>query len=41
MSRLTTTMLVWLLWIAVASVSLFLASRPAAAARREPSAATS
>jgi hypothetical protein len=35
------TMLVWLLWIAVASVSLFLASRPAAAARREPSAATS
>jgi hypothetical protein len=35
------TMLVWLLWIAVASVSLFLASRPAAAARREPSAVTS
>ncbi len=33
------TMLVWLLWIAVASVSLFLASRPAGAARREPSAA--
>ena len=35
------TMLLWLLWIAVASVSLFLASRPAGAARREPSAATS
>jgi hypothetical protein len=35
------TMLLWLLWIAVASVMLFLASRPAAAARREPSAATS
>jgi hypothetical protein len=35
------TMLLWLLWIAVASVTLFLASRPAAAARREPSAATS
>jgi hypothetical protein len=34
------TMLVWLLWIAVASVSLFLASRPEAAERREPSAAT-
>jgi hypothetical protein len=35
------TMLLWLLWIAVASVSLFLASRPAGAQRREPSAATS
>jgi len=35
------TMLVWLLWIAVASVTLFLASRPARAERREPSAATS
>ena len=35
------TMLLWLLWIAVASVSLFLASRPARAPRREPSAATS
>jgi hypothetical protein len=36
------TMLFWLLWVAVASVSLFLASRrPAAATRREPSAATS
>jgi hypothetical protein len=35
------TMLLWLLWVAVASVSLFLASRPAAAERREPSAATS
>jgi hypothetical protein len=35
------TMLFWLLWVAVASVSLFLASRPAAAAGREPSAATS
>ena len=35
------TMLVWLLWVAVASISLFLASRPEAAARREPSAATS
>ena len=34
-------MLVWLLWIAVASVSLYLAGRPAAAASREPSAATS
>jgi hypothetical protein len=34
------TMLLWLLWIAVASVLLFLASRPAAAARREPSTAT-
>src|SRR5690348_10249698 len=36
------TMLFWLLWVAVASISLFLASRrPAAATRREPSAATS
>ena len=35
------TMLVWLLWVAVASVSLFLSARPAAATRREPSAATS
>ena len=35
------TMLLWLLWVAVASVTLFLASRPAAAGRREPSAATS
>ena len=35
------TMLVWLLWVAVASVVLFLQSRPEAAARREPSAATS
>jgi hypothetical protein len=35
------TMLLWLLWIAVASVSLFLASRPAGAAQGEPSAATS
>jgi hypothetical protein len=35
------TMLLWLLWVAVASVSLFLASRPAAEGRREPSAATS
>jgi hypothetical protein len=35
------TMLVWLLWIAVTSVTLFLATRPEAAARREPSAATS
>ena len=34
-------MLVWLLWIAATSVSLFLADRPAGAARREPSAATS
>jgi hypothetical protein len=34
-------MLVWLLWVAVASVSLFLATRPEASARREPSAATS
>jgi hypothetical protein len=35
------TMLLWLLWVAVASVTLFLASRPAAAGRREPSAVTS
>ena len=35
------TMLVWLLWVAVASVVLFLQSRPEAAARREPSPATS
>src|SRR3954454_6774249 len=35
------TMLLWLLWVAVASVTLFLASKPVAAARREPSAATS
>jgi hypothetical protein len=35
------TMILWLLWVAVASVSLFLARRPAAAARREASAATS
>lgn len=37
------TMLFWLLWIAVASVTLFLqgSSAPASAARREPSAATS
>jgi hypothetical protein len=35
------TMIVWLLWIAVASVTLFLASRPEATAKREPSAATS
>jgi len=34
-------MLVWLLWLAVASVSLFLASRPTRAQQREPSAATS
>ena len=34
------TMLFWLLWVAVASVTLFPASRPAAEARREPSAAT-
>jgi hypothetical protein len=39
LSLLFFTMLVWLLWVAVASVSLFLASRPAGAARREPSAA--
>jgi hypothetical protein len=35
------TMLFWLLWIAVASVTLFLSARPAAAAGREASAATS
>jgi hypothetical protein len=35
------TMLFWLLWVAVASVSLFLSSRPESAAGREPSAATS
>ncbi len=35
------TMVVWLLWIAVVSVMLFLATRPEAAERREPSAATS
>jgi hypothetical protein len=35
------TMLLWLLWVAVASVMLFLASRPEAAAGRDPSAATS
>jgi hypothetical protein len=35
------TMIVWLLWVAVASVSLFLSTRPAAAARHEPYAATS
>jgi hypothetical protein len=35
------TMLFWLLWVAVASVSLFLATRPEASTRREPSAATS
>jgi hypothetical protein len=35
------TMIVWLVWVAVASVSLFLRSRPEAAAGREPSAATS
>jgi hypothetical protein len=34
------TMLVWFLWIAVVSVVLFLQSRPEAAARREPSTAT-
>jgi hypothetical protein len=34
------TMLFWLLWVAVASVMLFLASRPETAARREPSTAT-
>jgi hypothetical protein len=34
-------MLLWLLWVAVASVTLFLSSRPAGAAGREPSAATS
>jgi hypothetical protein len=35
------TMLFWLLWVAVASVSLFLATRPESSAGREPSAATS
>jgi hypothetical protein len=35
------TMIVWLLWVAAASVSLFLRSRPAVAASGEPSAATS
>jgi hypothetical protein len=40
-SLLFFTMLVWFLWVAVASVSLFLRSRPAAAASREPSPATS
>jgi hypothetical protein len=35
------TMLFWMLWIATVSVVLFLASKPEAAARREPSAATS
>jgi hypothetical protein len=35
------TMLVWLLWVAFASVVLFSSARPAVAARREPSAATS
>jgi hypothetical protein len=40
-SLLFFTMLVWLLWIGVASVTLFLASRPEAATQREPSAATS
>jgi hypothetical protein len=33
------TMIVWLLWIAVASVTLFLQSRSPAAARREPASA--
>jgi hypothetical protein len=35
------TMLFWLVWVAVASVSLFVTSRPAAVARREPSPVTS
>ncbi len=35
------TMIVWLLWVAAASILLFVSSRPAVAARREPSAATS
>jgi hypothetical protein len=35
------TMLLWLLWVAVASVLLFLSGRPADAPSREPSAATS
>jgi hypothetical protein len=34
------TMIVWLLWIAVASVTLFLQSRSPATARREPASAT-
>ena len=34
------TMLFWLLWVAVASVMLFLAARSEAAAKGEPSAAT-
>jgi len=34
------TMIVWLLFIAAVSVTLFLASRPEAAAQREPSTAT-
>lgn len=34
------TMIVWLLWIAAASITLFLASTPEAATRQEPSAAT-
>jgi hypothetical protein len=34
-------MIVWLLWVAATSVSLFLRSRPAVAASGEPSAATS
>jgi hypothetical protein len=34
------TMLIWLLWVAVASVSLFLGARPATERRREPSPAT-
>jgi hypothetical protein len=34
-------MLVWLLWVAVASVSLFLASRPETVARRVPASAMS
>jgi hypothetical protein len=34
------TMLLWLLWVAVASVMLFLAARSEAAAKGEPSAAT-
>jgi hypothetical protein len=35
------TMLIWLLWVAVASVSLFLGARPATERPREPSPATS
>jgi hypothetical protein len=34
------TMLFWLLWVAVASVSLFLQTRSARAPRREPASAT-